>query len=113
MIKISLLSAFPSQVGTCSQFTLPFLSWLGTLVGLHLLQTLAKRSTPSEPDPDKIQIIYDRDVKKKYSKIKGFILPDFVNQRCYDDIQEFKVHDQDIFVVSFPKSGWCMNIHMF
>ena len=52
-----------------------------------------------------VETIEDPDLKRKFSVINGYLLPDFVNAKTYDDIFNFKVHPDDIYVISFPKSG--------
>ena len=58
-------------------------------------------STP----PFVIETKWDNDLKRKFTIINGYTLPDFINEKSYNDIYNFKVHPDDVFVVSFPKSG--------
>ena len=55
--------------------------------------------------PFAVKTIDDPELKRKFTVINGYLLPNFVNAKTYDDIFNFRVHPDDIYVVSFPKSG--------
>ena len=58
-------------------------------------------STP----PFAIETKWDHDLKRKFTIVNEYTLPDFINERSYNDIYNFRVHPDDVYVVSFPKSG--------
>ena len=58
-------------------------------------------STP----PFAIETKWDHDLKRQFTIINEYTLPDFINKRSYNDIYNFSVHPDDVYVVSFPKSG--------
>ncbi len=66
-----------------------------------------QRRSLEEMDPiAEVQAHYDPDLGKnvKMIKYKGYLLPSFVKS-CLRDIKNFHVRNDDMFVVSFPKSG--------
>ena len=55
----------------------------------------------------KVQIVPDNDLgpSHKYVKYKEFLYPDFVSAKVIQEVQNFPVEEDDVFVASFPKSG--------
>ncbi len=65
-----------------------------------------RRGTPERLKPPyEAETIYDKDLNRKFTVINGYLLPDFVSAKTYEEIVNFRVHPEDVYVVSFPKSG--------
>ena len=48
----------------------------------------------------------------RFNKINGIFYPPFIDQARVDELKDFTLLDDDVFVVSYPKSGttWMQQI---
>ena len=54
---------------------------------------------------DKSQLSKQDDLPFAYNMISGIIFPPFISQKRVDELQTLQLRPDDVFVVSYPKSG--------